>query len=135
MTDSINSIEASAISKSYRKGKLSVPALRDVSLLVREGEFLALMGPSGSGESTLLNLLGGLVQPDAGSLLVGQTDLSKMTEGQRTQWRAGHVGLVFQRYHLINVQTAAQNVELPLLLRSGCIHQQCERSTCFPILY
>ncbi|MFO0846751.1 MAG: ABC transporter ATP-binding protein [Gemmataceae bacterium] len=83
---------------------------------VPEGEFLALMGPSGSGKTTLLNLIAGLDSPSAGTLVVGDQVISRMSEGQLAKWRTRHVGFVFQFYHLLPVLTAFENVELPLLL-------------------
>jgi putative ABC transport system ATP-binding protein len=111
-------IVAEAIFKSYRKGRIEVPVLRGASLEVEKGQFLALMGPSGSGKSTFLNLIGALALSDKGSLRVNGVELSTMSDSQRTVWRAQNVGLVFQRYHLIDVLSAEQNVEIPLLLRS-----------------
>lgn len=112
------SITASGLFKSYRKGRLEVPVLRGVSLNVAHGEFVALMGASGSGKSTLLNVIAGLAVSDSGSLCVNDAELGSLSDAQRTRWRARNVGLVFQRYHLIDVLTAEQNVEVPLLLRS-----------------
>jgi len=90
--------------------------VRGVSLDVPEGEFLGLMGPSGSGKTTLLNLLGGLDVPSAGSITVAGDEVTHMSASKLTQWRARHVGFIFQMYNLIPVLTAFQNVELPLLL-------------------
>lgn len=111
-------IVAEAIFKSYRKGRIEVPVLRGASLAVEQGQFLALMGPSGSGKSTLLNLIGALAVCDKGSLRINGVELGTMSAPQRTAWRAQNVGLVFQRYHLIDVLSAEQNVEIPLLLRN-----------------
>lgn len=111
-------IIAREIFKSYRKGRIEVPVLRGASLVVEQGLFLALMGPSGSGKSTFVNLIGALALGDKGSLKVNGVELSTMSDAQRTQWRAHNVGLIFQRYHLIDVLSAEQNVEIPLLLHS-----------------
>src|SRR5206468_11353643 len=83
---------------------------------VPEGEFLGLMGPSGSGKTTLLNLIAGIDRPDAGSVAVAGTDVTKLSESEAARWRATHIGLVFQFYNLLPVLTAFENVELPLLL-------------------
>jgi putative ABC transport system ATP-binding protein len=92
--------------------------LDGVSMSVSEGDFLALMGPSGSGKSTLLNLLAGIDQPTSGSITIGGTTISGLSERSLAAWRASHVGFIFQLYNLIPVLTAFENVELPLLLTS-----------------
>ena len=83
---------------------------------IRQGEFLALMGPSGSGKTTLLNILAGLDTPTAGSVVVDGQDITRMNGKQLAAWRSTHIGFIFQFYNLLPVLTAAQNVELPLLL-------------------
>jgi putative ABC transport system ATP-binding protein len=104
------------IVKSYKRGEQQVPVLRDISLSIHEGDFIALMGPSGSGKSTLLNLIAGIDKPDSGELLVEGVDITKLGEGQLADWRASHVGFIFQFYNLMPVLTAFENVELPLTL-------------------
>ena len=111
-------VEIRNLSKSYRRGTLEIPVLRDISLVVGEGEFLALMGPSGSGKTTLLNLIAGIDTPDSGVLKVGGAEISLMGEAQLSHWRAANVGFIFQFYNLIPVLSALENVELPLLLTS-----------------
>lgn len=106
------------IVKSYTRGGQHVPVLRDISLSIYEGDFLALMGPSGSGKSTLLNLIAGIDKPDSGELLVEGVDITRLGEGQLADWRASHVGFIFQFYNLMPVLTAFENVELPLTLTS-----------------
>ena len=114
--DPANSIVLRGVSKEYRRDEFRIPVLEDLDLTVEEGEFLALMGPSGSGKTTLLNLIAGLDRATMGSVQVHGHDLSELSEGQLTRWRAHNVGFVFQMYNLIPVMTAFENVELPLLL-------------------
>ncbi len=102
--------------KSFRQGDRDLPVLAGVTFDVQPGEFVALMGPSGSGKSTLLNLTAGIDKPSAGKVMVGDHDPSSMGENQLSDWRRQFVGFVFQRYHLVNLLTAAENVELALLL-------------------
>ncbi|MGH2569148.1 MAG: ABC transporter ATP-binding protein [Bacteroidota bacterium] len=109
-------IEVQSVSKSYQRDSIQIPVLNDISLSVPEGEFLALMGPSGSGKTTLLNLVAGIDKPNKGSINVGGTDITTLGESALAQWRARHVGFIFQFYNLIPVLTAYENVELPLLL-------------------
>ena len=109
-------IELRQVRKIYRKGSLEIPVLEGLDLDIPAGQFVVLMGPSGSGKSTLLHLIGGLDSPTAGTVRVGDAKLEQMSERQLTSWRSRHVGFIFQMYHLVPVLTAAQNVELPLLL-------------------
>jgi putative ABC transport system ATP-binding protein len=109
-------IELRDVTKTYRRDQIEVPVLDGVSITVPEGEFLGLMGPSGSGKSTLLNLLAGIDQPTRGSVRIGDTEISRLSEGALASWRARHIGFIFQLYNLIPVLTAFENVELPLLL-------------------
>ena len=109
-------VQIQGISKSYRRDSNVVPVLQAITLDVPEGEFLGLMGPSGSGKTTLLNLIAGIDRPDAGTITVSGTDVTKLSESQLAKWRANHIGFVFQFYNLIPVLTAYENVELPLLL-------------------
>ena len=103
--------------KSYRRGVQEVPVLQGIDLTIEEGSFVALMGPSGSGKTTLLNLIAGIDGPDDGSLSVGGTDITRLTDAELARWRADHVGFIFQFYNLMPVLTALENVELPLLLQ------------------
>ena len=104
------------LAKSYQRGGQTVPVLSDISLDIAAGDFIALMGPSGSGKSTLLNLIAGIDRPDSGQLLVGGVDISELPEASLADWRAAHVGFIFQFYNLMPVLTAYENVELPLML-------------------
>jgi putative ABC transport system ATP-binding protein len=109
-------VRVEGVHKHFRRGSEQIDVLNGLSLDVEEGEFLALMGPSGSGKTTLLNLIAGLDRPSAGEIWVGGQLISEMSEAQLAKWRTGHVGFVFQFYHLLPVLTAYENVELPLLL-------------------
>jgi putative ABC transport system ATP-binding protein len=111
-------IQIEALSKSYYRDSLEIPVLRNLSLSLPEGEFVALMGPSGSGKTTLLNMIAGIDRPTKGAVKVAGTDLAVLGEGSLANWRARHIGFVFQFYNLIPVLTAFENVELPLLLHS-----------------
>lgn len=109
-------IQVRGLDKSYRRGNEEVHVLQGLSLDVDRGDFLAFMGPSGSGKTTLLNLLGGLDVPTSGSVTVAGDEITHMSRSKLTNWRARHVGFIFQMYNLLPVLTAFQNVELPLLL-------------------
>ena len=109
-------ISVHQVHKTFRNGKIEVHALRGVDLLVARGEMVAIMGPSGSGKTTLLNCLSGLDRIDGGEVLIEGVGLSEMTDEQRTDYRARRMGFVFQFYNLMPVLTAAENVELPLLV-------------------
>jgi putative ABC transport system ATP-binding protein len=104
------------VAKTYRRGNEELHVLQGVNLSVDQGDFVAFMGPSGSGKSTLLNLLGGLDVPSSGTISVAGDEIAHMSASRLTQWRARHVGFVFQMYNLIPVLSAFRNVELPLLL-------------------
>lgn len=107
------------LTKSYSIGKLQVPALRGVSLDISEGEFVAVMGPSGCGKSTLLHLLGGLLSPTSGSILIDGEDLSKVSDAKRTDIRRRKIGFVFQRFNLFPTLTAEGNLKLAEKIHSG----------------
>jgi putative ABC transport system ATP-binding protein len=109
-------IRASGVKKTYFTGKVTVEALRGVDLEVRRGEMVAVMGPSGSGKTTLLNTLSGLDELDAGVVEIDGRDLAAMSDRERTAYRAANMGFVFQFYNLLPVLSAAENVEMPLLL-------------------
>jgi putative ABC transport system ATP-binding protein len=111
-------VEIRDLNKSYRRGDQEIPVLRNISLDVEPGEFLALMGPSGSGKTTLINLIAGIDTPDSGLLRIGGVDIQELSDAELSEWRARHVGFIFQFYNLIPVLTALENVHLPLLLTS-----------------
>jgi putative ABC transport system ATP-binding protein len=109
-------IEARNVVKTYDTGNFQVQALKGVSLQVRRGEMVAIMGPSGCGKTTLLNSLSGLDDFDSGLVLINGADLSKMADDRKTEFRARDMGFVFQTYNLLPVLSAAENVELPLIV-------------------
>ena len=109
-------ISVRGLDKTYRRGGEEIHVLQGLNLDVDKGDFVAFMGPSGSGKTTLLNLLGGLDVPSRGSVTVAGDEITHMSGSKLTDWRARHVGFIFQMYNLIPVLTAFQNVELPLLL-------------------
>jgi putative ABC transport system ATP-binding protein len=111
-------VKLSGIAKTFYRGSEPIHVLDNLDLDVPTGSFEALMGPSGSGKSTLLNIIAGLDRPTRGSVLVAGADLTRMSDGQLAKWRSQTIGFVFQSFNLIPVLTAAQNVELPLLLTS-----------------
>src|ERR1700685_2386264 len=109
-------IQVRGLARTYKLGGEKIHVLQGLNLDVDKGDFVAFMGPSGSGKTTLLNLLGGLDVPTRGSISVAGDEVTNMSAAKLTQWRARHVGFIFQMYNLIPVLTAFQNVELPLLL-------------------
>ncbi len=109
-------IQATAVAKVYDTGAVRVHALRGVSLSVRRGEMVAVMGPSGCGKTTLLNCLSGIDDPTSGSIFIEGTDIATLDDNTKTSYRARRMGFIFQFYNLLPVLTAAENVELPLLV-------------------
>ncbi len=114
--DGSSLVRVRGLDKKYQRGSEEIHVLQGLNLDVDEGDFVAFMGPSGSGKTTLLNLLGGLDLPTAGTITVAGDEITHLSGSRLTQWRARHVGFIFQMYNLIPVLTAFQNVELPLLL-------------------
>lgn len=107
------------LTKSYSIGKLEVAALRGVSLDIAKGEFVAIMGPSGCGKSTLLHLLGGLLSPTSGSIIIDGEDLAKVSDAKRTDIRRRKIGFVFQRFNLFPTLTADGNLKLAEKIHLG----------------
>jgi putative ABC transport system ATP-binding protein len=110
-------VEIEDVTRIYRKGDNEIRSLDHVTLQIAAGEFVALMGPSGSGKTTLLNLLAGLDSPTSGTVRVCGRNLSELSARELANWRADHIGFVFQAFNLLPVLTARQNVELPLTLQ------------------
>jgi putative ABC transport system ATP-binding protein len=102
--------------KGFSKGNEPISIFDGLNLAIPTGDFAAVMGPSGSGKTTLLNLLGGIDRPDAGEIEIAGRRIDRLSEGDLARWRAANVGFVFQFYNLMPMLSAAQNVELPLLL-------------------
>lgn len=115
------------ITKGYRTGKERLTIFDKMDLTIERGEFVAVMGPSGSGKSTLLNLLAGIDRPDEGQIHINGQRLDHMGEAARSGWRAHQLGIVFQFYNLLPMLNAAENVELPLLLKPLSARARRER--------
>jgi len=111
-------VEIHNVSKHFHKGGETITPLDNVSLSLEEGDFLSLMGSSGTGKSTLLNLIAGIDRPDQGNIIVSGTDITQLSRNRLAQWRAVNIGYIFQTHNLVPVLTAYENVELPLLLLS-----------------
>ncbi|TWU18819.1 ABC transporter ATP-binding protein [Allorhodopirellula heiligendammensis] len=109
-------VELRGVSKSFRKGEETITPLDNIDLDIEASEFVSLMGPSGTGKSTLLNLVSGIDRPDAGSITVDGTEVTKLSRSKLADWRAANLGYIFQTHNLIPVLTAYENVELPTLL-------------------
>src|SRR5688500_15338601 len=108
--------EARQLVKTYDTGAVQVNALKGVDLAIERGEMVAIMGPSGCGKTTLLNCLSGLDSIDGGDVVIEGGSLAERSDRKRTDYRAAHMGFVFQFYNLMPVLTAVENVELPLLV-------------------
>ena len=105
-------IEAVELRKTYRIGKIEVPALRGISFGVKKGEFVSVVGPSGSGKSTLFYLLGGLTQADSGRVIIDGGDFAKLSDSERTQMRRRKIGFVFQKFNLLPTLDAQTNIDV-----------------------
>jgi putative ABC transport system ATP-binding protein len=119
-------VEVEDLVKTYSSGDVQVQALRGVSLQVRRGEMVAIMGASGSGKTTLLNCISGLDSFDSGTVRIGGVDIATLSDKQRTTYRAHNMGFVFQTYNLLPVLSAVENVELPLVV-SGTDARQARK--------
>ena len=109
-------IEINNLTKRYHKGDETITPLDAVSLVIEQGEFVSLMGTSGTGKSTLLNLIASIDRPDSGSIIIDGTDITCLSRTQLAHWRATNLGYIFQTHNLIPVLTAYENIELPLML-------------------
>jgi putative ABC transport system ATP-binding protein len=120
-------IELRNVSRSFAVGDQQVTALRDINLLLGNGEYLSIMGPSGSGKSTMLNLLGLLDRPTSGEYLLDGGNVSALSDEQQARVRSEKIGFVFQSFHLVPRLTAAQNIELPMMLAGIPLEQRKQR--------
>ncbi len=109
-------IQVRGLRKAYRTGTVKVQALKGVDFAARRGEMVAIMGPSGCGKTTLLNCLSGLDSVSAGQVEIDGVQLQRMSDNKRTEYRARHMGFVFQLYNLLPVLSSVENVELPMLV-------------------
>src|SRR3954465_14317130 len=107
-------IEAKDLRKTYRVGKIDVPALRGISFAVQKGEFVSVVGPSGSGKSTLFYLLGGLTRADSGRVVIDGDDFAQLSDAQRTQLRKRKIGFVFQKFNLLPTLDARSNIDVAI---------------------
>src|SRR6056297_1529270 len=120
-------VELRGVCKSFRKGDETITPLDIIDLDIEAGEFVSLMGPSGTGKSTLLNLVSGIDRPDSGTITVDGTEVTKLSRSQLADWRAANLGYIFQTHNLIPVLTAYENVELPTLLLKLSSSQRRQR--------
>jgi len=109
-------IEIKNVTKVYRKGDETITPLDNVSLDIEQGDFISLMGSSGTGKSTLLNLIASIDRPDTGNIVIDSTDITLLSRSKLAKWRAANIGYIFQTHNLVPVLTAYENIELPLLL-------------------
>jgi len=121
-------VEFRSVSKTYHMGPVVVHALREVDMLFTEGEYVAIMGHSGSGKSTMLNLLGCLDQSTSGTYLLGDVDVSELDDDQLSEIRSRKIGFIFQSYNLIPQLTVLENIEVPLYYQGWSEHDSAERA-------
>lgn len=117
------------IEKVYRTDTVETLAINGINLDIAKGEFLSIMGPSGCGKSTLLNIMGLLDEPSKGSIRIADQDITRFSDQQLAKFRNQKLGFIFQSYHLINDLQVLDNVELPLLYRSGSAKERRELAT------
>ena len=109
-------VEIRGLSKQFKKGDEVIKPVHELDLDIEPGDFVSLMGPSGTGKSTLLNLISGIDKPDAGTIHVEGIEITRLSRGQLADWRAANLGYIFQTHNLVPVLSAYENVELPTLL-------------------
>ena len=120
-------VDVRSVRRTFQRGRTPVPVLKDLTLRMEKGEFLALMGPSGSGKSTLLNLIAGLDRPTGGEVIVGGSEIHRLSERKLAGWRARNIGFVFQFSNLLGALSAERNVAVPLLLTSFSARERRRR--------
>ena len=121
--------ELAKVEKTYQLDSVSVPVIMGVDLLIRPAHFTVLLGPSGSGKTTLLNMLGCIDRPDSGSVMVAGCDVSSLTDDELSDFRAKHIGFIFQNFNLLPVLNAYENIEYPLLLAGASAKVRGDRVT------
>ena len=109
-------VEIRGLCKRFKKGDEVITPVHNLDLDIEKGDFVSLMGPSGTGKSTLLNLISGIDKPDAGTIRVEGIEVTKLSRGQLADWRAANLGYIFQTHNLVPVLSAYENIELPVLL-------------------
>ncbi len=109
-------LECQGLWKLYEMGEEKIQAVRGINLSIQQGDMIAIMGPSGCGKTTLLNVLSGIDEPSAGQVMISGNPLFGISDDDRTNIRAREMGFIFQKFHLLDVMTAVENVEVPLLL-------------------
>ncbi|MEW6182200.1 MAG: ABC transporter ATP-binding protein [Bacillota bacterium] len=120
-------LDARQIRKVFKIDEKEIPAIKGVDIQVMSGEFLMITGPSGSGKSTLLYMMGGLDTPSSGEVVINGQNLNSMSDEELTLFRRGHIGFVFQQFHLVSPLTARENIALPLLIAGVDMRQKEEK--------
>lgn len=127
MTSEHPMVRLAGVSKGFTKGRETITIFDQLDMVIPRGDFIAVMGPSGSGKTTLLNLLGGIDRSDRGEVTIADSRIDGLSESELARWRAANIGFIFQFYNLMPMLTAAQNVELPLLLTKLHRKERAER--------
>jgi len=116
LSDPMHPVVLTNVARTYRLDAVDVPALVDINLIILPNRFTVISGPSGSGKTTLLNLIGCIDRPDAGTIIVGGKAVQKLSDDELSDFRARHLGFVFQNFNLLPVLTAYENIEYPLVI-------------------